>query len=89
MQRYEMDEYVQEHADDDSVSANCVASWRANMDAEGQVLSLLVDHHNSWYFDSRKWNGSPDVPGRLLRELQRSERGRVGSRRVTSCPIAV
>ena len=73
MQRYELDDYVQEHVTDDAVNANCVTSWRA--DAEGQVASLLVNLHNSWYFDSRHWDGSEDAPGRLLRALQLNERG--------------
>ena len=76
MLRYEMDECVQEHVADDAVNVNCVASWHARADAQGRVESLFVDLHNSWRFDSRHWNGHADAPGRLLRALQRNERGR-------------
>jgi hypothetical protein len=57
MPRYELDDYVQEHVTGDAVNGNCVASWRACADAEGRVASLLVNRHNSWYFDSRHYNG--------------------------------
>jgi hypothetical protein len=76
MPHYELDEYVQEHQADDAVNANCVASWRTRADAEGRVVSLFADLHNSWCFDSRCWNGRADTPGRLLRALRRNERGR-------------
>jgi len=76
MPHYELDDYVQEHVPDDAVSTNCAASWRACADAEGRLASLFVNLHNSWYFDSRHWNGHADGPGRLLRVLQRNERGR-------------
>ena len=77
MLRYELDDYVQDHVADDAVNANFVASWRARTDVEGRVESLSVDLHNSFSFDSRKWNGRKDAPGRMLRALQRNERGRV------------
>ena len=54
MPHYELDDYVQEHPDDDSVNANCVASWCA--DCIGGP-TLRVDLHNSWIFDSRSWRG--------------------------------
>ena len=73
---YELDDYVQEHAAEDAVNANCVVSWHTHADAEGRVESLFVDLHNSWCFDSRHWNGLADVPGRILRALQRNECGR-------------
>ena len=62
---------------DDAVNVNCVASWRARADAQGRVESLFVDLHNSWRFDSNKWNGQADALGRLLQALQRNERGRL------------
>jgi hypothetical protein len=77
MPRYEPDDYAQEHPADDAVNANCVASWRARADADG-AEGLLVDLHNGWYFDSRHWTGRGDVPGLILRALQRNERGRRG-----------
>ena len=79
MQRYELDEYVQEPVEDYSVCANCVASWHARLAADGHVESLFVDLHNSWFLDSSSWSGPPDVPGRILRALQTNERGRVGN----------
>jgi hypothetical protein len=79
MPRYELDEYVQEHVADDDANVSCVASWRARVDAEGRVESLLVDLHNSWQLNSKCWNGAEDVPGRILRALRRNERGRVGT----------
>ena len=78
MLRYELDDYVQDHVADDAVNANFVASWRARTDVEGRVESLSVDLHNSFSFDSRKWSGRKDAPGRMLRALQRNERGRIG-----------
>ena len=78
MQRYELDDYVQDHVADDAVNANCVVSWRARTDVEGLVGSLSVDLHNSFSFDSRQWSERKDTPGRILRALQRNERGRVG-----------
>ena len=78
MPRYELDDYVHEHVADDAVNANCVASWRTCGDAEGRVEKLSVDLHNGWCFDSSHWHGSADVPGRFLRALQGSERGRIG-----------
>jgi hypothetical protein len=78
MPRYELDDYVQEHPADDAVNANCVASWRARADANGRVEGLSVDLHNGWHFDSRR-NGSARQSERLLRALQRSERGRGGT----------
>ena len=79
MPRYELDDYVQEHVADNVINANCAASWRARVDAKGRVQNLLVDLHNSWYFDSRDWNGPEDVPGRILRALQTNERGRIAA----------
>ena len=87
MPRYELDEYVQEHLADDAVNVNCVASWRARGDAAGSVESLSVDLHNGWHFDSRRWNGRADAPGRILRALKRNERGRTGSRLVSVEPV--
>ena len=66
MPRYELDDYVQDHVADDAVNANFVASWRARTDVEGRVESLSVDLHNSFSFDSRKWSGGKDAPGRML-----------------------
>ena len=65
MLRYELDDYVQDHVADDAVNANFVASWRARTDVEGRVESLSVDLHNSFSFDSRKWSGRKDAPGRM------------------------
>ena len=79
MLRYELDDYVQDHVADDAVNANFVASWRARTDVEGRVASLSVDLHNSFSFDSRQWSGRKDAPGRILRALQRNERGRAGN----------
>jgi hypothetical protein len=82
MPRYEMDEYVQGYLADDAVNVNCVASWRGRADAAGHLESLYIDFHNSWYFDSRCWDGRTDAPARLLTMLQRNERGSCGSQRV-------
>ena len=79
MPRYELDDYVQDHVADDAVNANFVVSWRARTDVEGRVESLSVDLHNSFSFDSRQWSGRKDAPGRILRALQRNERGRAGN----------
>ena len=82
MLRYALDDYVQDHVADDAVNANFVASWRARTDVEGRVESLSVDLHNSFSFDSRHWCGGKDAPGRMLRALQRNERGRIGDTRM-------
>ena len=79
---YEMEKYAQEHLADDAVNVNCVASWRARADGEGRVESLFVDLHDSWSFDSRRWNGRADAPGRMLGTLFRNERGRCGGKRM-------
>ena len=82
MLRYELDDYVQDHVADDAVNANFVASWRARTDVEGRVQSLFVDLHNSFSLDSRHWGGRKDGPGRMLRALQRNERGRIGNTQI-------
>ena len=79
MLRYALDDYVQDHVADDAVNANFVASWRARTDVEGRVESLSVDLHNSFSFDSRQWSGRMNPPGRILRALQRNERGRISN----------
>jgi hypothetical protein len=84
MPRYELDDYVQEHVDDDAVNANCVASWHSHVSAQDRVQGLLVDLHNSWHFDSDLWSGPEDVPGRILLALQKNERGRIGTNRTSS-----
>ena len=63
MPHYEQDDYVQEHVAADAVNVNFVVSWRACAAADGRVESLFVDLHNSWYFDSRRWNGRSGCPG--------------------------
>jgi len=82
MWRYELDECVQAHVADDTINVNRVASWRTRVDADGHLESLFVDLHNSWQFDSSRWHGPADAPGRLLRALQRNERGRSATNRI-------
>ena len=62
----EIGEHAQESFSDEYVNVHCVASWRLNSSKR-----LTVNFHNSWHFDSDRYNGGSVRIKSAIDELKR------------------